>query len=431
MAQDSLSTRSISEHPINLRIYGKPDPADLIESVRVYGVLEPIVISTQSRILSGHRRLAAAKALGLEVVPIRVMDVSDEVQAIVHFNRHRRKTCQQIARECEVLRPGLERLAKARRDEGRRRGGQNRRSGQKLPREPKRRVLDELAQIVGIARETLRRLLVVVASVEANRLPAELLHRIDRGQASINQAFRLVGKSLTAERNSNVEWPICPFDVWEIKRRSPNEIGDWTQSDELLDRRFRRCPHDVIANLLHYFTEPGDLMVDPMAGSGASGHVAKAMGRRARMFDLSSQVVGVQQRDATAGPPEGVAEASLLFVDPPWGDLVRYSDDPRDLSNEADSSRFVTKLHLIVSKWASVLSPGGRIAALCGGRIRHDQCEDVAWFVGRMLEGFGTLERRVLVPYPFSSFKPWNVERAKEKKIMLTRIAELFVVKVP
>jgi hypothetical protein len=429
MDYEGMPPGSISDHPINRRIYGKPDPADLVESVRVHGILEPIVISSERRVLSGHRRLAAARALGLQIVPVRVLEVPDEVQAIVHFNRQRRKTCQQIARECEVLLPGLKRAADARREEGRRRGAQNQRDGRKSPRGPKRRVLDDLAQIIDIARETLRRLLLVVDAVDAGSLPADLLRRIDRGQVSINQAFRLIGKAAAAHGNVEVQWPICPFDVWEIKRRSPIEIRNWTQTDELLDRRFRRCPEDVFANLLHYFTEPGDLVVDPMAGTGAIGRVAKAMKRRTILSDLSPQSSEIGQRDAAEGPPMGMERVQLLFIDPPWGDLVRYSDDSRDLSNERDPLRFVARLREIVSNWSALVCPGGRIAVLCGGHVRGNESVDLAWSVGRMLEEFGVLERRVLVPYPYSSFQPWHVARAKAKRIMLTRIAEMVVVK--
>ena len=48
----------------------------LIESIREYGILTPLVVSRQGRrgdviqLVSGHRRLHAAKELGLQVVPV-------------------------------------------------------------------------------------------------------------------------------------------------------------------------------------------------------------------------------------------------------------------------------------------------------------------------------------------------------------------------
>src|ERR1700730_6527104 len=66
-------------HPFNLALYGDEQPdAELIASIREKGVLDPVdVVSTTIGginalyILSGHRRVAAAKQLHLKV-PIQV-----------------------------------------------------------------------------------------------------------------------------------------------------------------------------------------------------------------------------------------------------------------------------------------------------------------------------------------------------------------------
>jgi ParB-like chromosome segregation protein Spo0J len=53
-----------------------PDDAETIalaESIRERGVLEPLVISSDNYIVSGHRRHCAARLAGLLEVPCRVM----------------------------------------------------------------------------------------------------------------------------------------------------------------------------------------------------------------------------------------------------------------------------------------------------------------------------------------------------------------------
>jgi hypothetical protein len=59
--------------PDNEVLYGKFDPAHrdaaLVDSVREYGVICPIVIDEHDNILKGHRRVAAATHCGHETVP--------------------------------------------------------------------------------------------------------------------------------------------------------------------------------------------------------------------------------------------------------------------------------------------------------------------------------------------------------------------------
>lgn len=62
-------TRNLIENPNNTRIH-KPKQIGLIaESIRKFGFTNPILIDGAVNVLAGHGRLAAAKLLGLRVVP--------------------------------------------------------------------------------------------------------------------------------------------------------------------------------------------------------------------------------------------------------------------------------------------------------------------------------------------------------------------------
>lgn len=71
----------------------------LIESIREYGILTPLVVSRQGRrgdviqLVSGHRRLHAAKELGLQVVPVSyvTMTPTEIAIAVVDSNLQREK----------------------------------------------------------------------------------------------------------------------------------------------------------------------------------------------------------------------------------------------------------------------------------------------------------------------------------------------------
>ena len=71
----------------------------LIESIREYGILTPLIVSRQGRrgdviqLVSGHRRLHAAKELGLQVVPVSyvTMTPNEIAIAVVDSNLQREK----------------------------------------------------------------------------------------------------------------------------------------------------------------------------------------------------------------------------------------------------------------------------------------------------------------------------------------------------
>lgn len=98
-----------------------------------------------------------------------------------------------------------------------------------------------------------------------------------------------------------------------------------------------------------WFCPPGGLVLDPFAGGSTRGIVASRLGRRYVGIDLRPEQVEANraQGKALCGEPipawiEGDSlhvrelaagiEADFVFSCPPYADLERYSDDPRDLS---------------------------------------------------------------------------------------------------
>lgn len=72
-----FSLREIRPSPENLRLYRpiRRDDLDIValaESIETHGLKEPLVVTMDGYIISGHRRYAACCRLGLEAVPCRV-----------------------------------------------------------------------------------------------------------------------------------------------------------------------------------------------------------------------------------------------------------------------------------------------------------------------------------------------------------------------
>jgi hypothetical protein len=77
----------------------------LAESIRKHGILDPIVISADGYILSGHRMYCAAKVAGLDVIPVRVVqirrddDLNGFVELLREYNRQRDESFDEKLRE--------------------------------------------------------------------------------------------------------------------------------------------------------------------------------------------------------------------------------------------------------------------------------------------------------------------------------------------
>ena len=108
-----VSIMSIRPAPENDDVYGvvsrnDPDIAELAKSIKQHGLREPILISTDGFIISGHRRRTACLIAKLDHVPVRVEPISrtknhaEFVKLLVEMNSQRIKSTSVLVRETMV-----------------------------------------------------------------------------------------------------------------------------------------------------------------------------------------------------------------------------------------------------------------------------------------------------------------------------------------
>lgn len=85
------------------------DDRDLVDSIRINGIQEPLVLTADRYLVSGHRRLWAARYLRLEKVPARfinerfeILSPSEQLQLLRRFNQQREKTPSEKLREISL-----------------------------------------------------------------------------------------------------------------------------------------------------------------------------------------------------------------------------------------------------------------------------------------------------------------------------------------
>jgi adenine-specific DNA-methyltransferase len=154
------------------------------------------------------------------------------------------------------------------------------------------------------------------------------------------------------ERPKKPPLQLQPTTLWEYPSQ---HYGDSEQGDK---RYVGATPSYVIWNLLQRYTEPDDLVIDPMCGSGTTLDVAKDIGRRARGFDLAPARADIERADARKLPLENDS-VDMVFIDPPYGDHITYSDDPGCIGKISPfDARFHRELGRVFREAVRVLKPG-------------------------------------------------------------------------
>ena len=149
---------------------------------------------------------------------------------------------------------------------------------------------------------------------------------------------------------------VQPTTLWEYPSQ---HYGTETQGSA---RYIGATPSYVIWNLIERYTKPGDLVVDPFCGSGTTLDVAKDTGRKGRGFDLVPYREDIEQADARKLPLDA-GTVDLLFMDPPYGDHIDYSDDPGCIGKlSAFDPKYYVAMNKAIREGARVLKPGGFLA---------------------------------------------------------------------
>ncbi len=148
---------------------------------------------------------------------------------------------------------------------------------------------------------------------------------------------------------------IQPTTLWEYPSQ---HYGTAIQGDA---RYVGATPSYIPWNLIERYTKKGDLVVDPFCGSGTTLDVASEMGRSARGFDVAPYRADIEKADARK-LPLAPASVDLVFMDPPYGDHIDYSNDPNCIGKlSAFDPKYYQAMHRVIREAARVLKPGGHL----------------------------------------------------------------------
>ena len=100
-----IQISKLNHHPYNRKVYGfDEDIAELTHRIRESNWVKPILINTNNMIISGHRRVEACKALGIEEIEFEYApdDPIVQLELFLNENQYREKTNLQKTKEAEI-----------------------------------------------------------------------------------------------------------------------------------------------------------------------------------------------------------------------------------------------------------------------------------------------------------------------------------------
>jgi transcriptional regulator with XRE-family HTH domain len=208
---------------------------------------------------------------------------------------------------------------------------------------------------------------------------------------------------------------------WRIQQCDGDYGRDWPG----------RVPGQAVANLLHYFTDPWDLVVDPMAGGGTTVDVCKAMARRYAAFDINPlEDKNINQHDVTESFPVDANTADFVHLDPPYQRLK--SDEYVDGSlAELDADEFVNQMGDIVRSAFKATASGGHVAMWMQPFTNSGVTETFTDYTFEILNATNDapaeLRQRISVPLNFDTYSPQAVSHAKENEYLIDQNRDIVI----
>jgi DNA modification methylase len=180
-----------------------------------------------------------------------------------------------------------------------------------------------------------------------------------------------------------------------------------TDSLWLVDRRDNSGVHtpdywgnfipQIPNQMLQRYTRKGEWVLDLFLGCGTTLIEAQRLGRNGLGIELQ-QTVAAQARELIASEPNpdgtvadvvagdsteldlrselarlGQDSVQLMILHPPYFDIIKFSDDPRDLSNAGSIDTFLERFSEVVRKASDVLDSGRYLVLVIGDKYEQGE----------------------------------------------------------
>ncbi len=224
--------------------------------------------------------------------------------------------------------------------------------------------------------------------------------------------------------DTNYRPPLFSTTLWDYPRQS---YGDTPKGN---NKYPGVTPAFIIYNLIHRYTKPDDIVLDPMAGSGTTIDVCREEKRKVVAFDIVPTRKDIIQADARDLPLKDES-VDMIFIDSPYGDNIRYNDHPLNIGHiPATDEKFFYELEKVMKESYRVLKKGKYLAWLIGDQWAKGVFVPVGFKVyERLSKYFKPVDIVVVVRRNQASNTPFWHSKALQHNFFLRGFKYLLILK--
>jgi len=230
--------------------------------------------------------------------------------------------------------------------------------------------------------------LVEIVKVNDERFTRKVIEVVQRKKKYekniINLAKFAVKKSdLMKKKMSNLksltDQKINLSSVWDLGKRN-NYAGDSSFHGN--------APSQVVEQCILRLTDKKDKVLDPMAGSGTTIDVCRVLGRRCLAYDLNPTRVDITRNDSSNKIPLASESMDMVFLHPPYHNMVKYSRDKKDLSNQSFDD-FLNLFRRVLIESKRVLKLDRYVCILVGDWVNKGKFIPLSRKIANIAESLG------------------------------------------
>jgi DNA modification methylase len=231
--------------------------------------------------------------------------------------------------------------------------------------------------------------------------------------------------------------------VWDFPIR-----GDWATHKG--DYRGNFAPQ-IARNVILNYSSEGELVLDPMCGSGTTLIEARLLNRNAIGYDVNQNAVDitrsrltfdvanssqqqVERRDVRNLSARAENSVDLILTHPPYANIVKYSDNqnPDDLSSISSIHEFLDELEKGIRELYRVLKPDRFCAILIGDTRKGAHYVPLSHFVlDRCLKARFALKEQIIKTQHNTTYAQRWTAPARVHRFYLIMHEHLFVFRKP
>lgn len=172
--------------------------------------------------------------------------------------------------------------------------------------------------------------------------------------------------------------------------------------------------------LFSRYTKKGDWILDPFMGSGTSLIEAQRMGRNSIGIELQYDVAQETYNRITSTKNDetitkiivsdsktcdmnhltksiGIEQVQFIIMHPPYWDIIKFSDNPNDLSNCISIDSFLSSLSQIIDNTTSILEKNRYCSIVMGDKYANSQIIPLGFYCMNLMLEKGFILKATIV----------------------------------